>query len=105
MYFRVENDAGGNPTWKLYSSNGQLVAWAGETFYTTYNATRAATAFRAGASAARFETYLDNAGHYRWRAIRGGNKVAASGEAFSSKASADRAAENVRVNAGTASGL
>jgi uncharacterized protein YegP (UPF0339 family) len=61
--------------------------------------------FKAGASSARYDTYQDSAGSWRWRAWRGSDKVAASGEAFSSKWSAQSAADNVRSNAGGASGL
>ena len=51
----------------------------------------------------KFEIYADAAGKYRWRLVAGnGQNVASSGEAFESKASATRAAENVRDNAGKA---
>lgn len=104
MKFVVVNDAGGHPTWKLYSGNSQLVAWAGESFASTYSATRAAQDFKVGAKAAYYEIYSDTGGKWRWRAIRGGNKVAASGESFYGKYEAERAAANVRDNAGTATG-
>ena len=103
--FVVANDRSGNPTWWLYAANNQLVAWAGETFASTYNAQRAAVAFKAGARTARYEVYLDGGGSYRWRAWRGSDKVAASGESFSSRWAAQAAADNVRDNAGGASGL
>lgn len=104
MKFVVNNTTGGQPSWWLYSSNGQMVAWAGETFASTYNATRAAEAFKVGAKAAYYDVYQDTGAHWRWRATRGGNKVAASGESFYSKYDADRAAANVRDNAGGATG-
>ncbi|WP_100454569.1 DUF1508 domain-containing protein [Mycobacteroides abscessus] len=104
MYFVVSNDSGGHPTWKLYASNYKLVAWAGESFASTYNATRAAEAFKAGAKTASYDIYSDAGGNWRWRAIRGGNKVASSGESFYSKYDAERAAANVRDNAGGATG-
>jgi uncharacterized protein YegP (UPF0339 family) len=102
--FVVNNDSSGRPSWWLYASNHELVAWAGETFASTYNARRAAAAFKAGARSARYEIYLDGGGKYRWRAWRGSDKVAASGESFSSQRAAQAAADNVRNNAGTASG-
>ncbi|MGN7948529.1 hypothetical protein ACTJKH_07270 [Microbacterium sp. 22215] len=105
MYFEVSNDAGGHPTWKLFSANHQLVAWAGESFASTFNAQRAARAFQAAASVVFYEVYLDGGGKYRWRALRGGNKVAASGEAFASRDNAERAKENVRTGAGGARGV
>lgn len=88
----------GQYCWWLYAANGEQVAWAGETFPSFSNAQRAAEAFQSGAAAARFETYPDTAGKYRWRAWRSSDKVAASGEAFASKANAERAALNVKAD-------
>ena len=105
MQFVVGNDQGGNPTWWLYAANNKLVAWAGESFASTYNASRAAASFKAGAKTARYEVYLDAGNAYRWRAWRGSDKVAASGESFSSRWAAQAAADNVRDNAGGATGL
>lgn len=104
MRFVVQNTQGGQPAWWLYADNNELVAWSGETFDSTYNATRAAQAFKAGAATATYETYLDAASRWRWRAWRSSDKVAASGEAFSSEYAASRAAENVKANAGHATG-
>lgn len=104
MYFVAKNDSGGHPTWWLYGDNNKLVAWAGESFASLWNASRAAEAFKAGAKTATYDIYADSGGHWRWRAIRGGKYVAASGESFYSKDNADRAAANVRDNAGGATG-
>jgi uncharacterized protein len=104
MRFSVGNNKAGNPSWWLYADNNRKVAWAGETFASTSNAKRAASAFTAGAKTARYELYEDTGGNWRWRAWRSGDKVASSGESFSSKASAQRAADNVRDNAGNADG-
>ena len=105
MYFSAgETKSSGKYSWWLYGDNHEMVAWAGETFPSHYNAKRAAESFKAGASAARFEVYLDNGGEYRWRASRSSDLVAASGESFDSRYNAERAAENVRINAGRATG-
>lgn len=104
MYFRVDNNSGGQPSWWLYSSNGQMVAWAGESFASTSNATRAAEAFKVGASTARYEIYADTGGKWRWRAWRSSDKVAASGESFDSQYNAQRSADNVKADAGGATG-
>lgn len=104
MKFTVDRDRGGQPTWRLSATNGEQVAWAGESFASVDNAKRAATAFKNGAAQARYEIYADAAGHWRWRAWRSSDKVASSGEAFDSRANAERAAENVKVNAGAAEG-
>ena len=100
--FVVTDDRSGKSSWRLYATNTQLVAWAGETFASTYNARRAAIAFKAGAKTARYDVYLDAGGKYRWRAWRGSDKVASSGESFSSRSAAQAAADNVRDNAGGA---
>ncbi len=51
----------------------------------------------------KFEIYADAGGNYRWRLVSSnGQIVASSGEAFASKSNAQRAAENVRDNAGKA---
>lgn len=51
----------------------------------------------------KFEIYRDQGGSYRWRLVASnGQTVASSGESFASKANAERAAENVRDNAGKA---
>lgn len=105
MYFSVGRTTGGDYTWWLYSGNSQLVAWAGETFASQFNATRAATEFKAGAATARYEVYPDVSAEWRWRAWRSSDKVAASGESFANHANAQAAADNVSVNAGSATGL
>ena len=43
-----------------------------------FAAEAAAEAFKAGARTAGYDVYADAGGHWRWRANRGGNKVAAS---------------------------
>lgn len=49
---------------------------------------------------AKFETYADTAGKYRWRLkANNGEKIASSGESFDSRSNARRAAENVKTNA------
>jgi len=48
--------------------------------------------------------YPDLAGKWRWRAWRSSDKVAASGEAFTSVTNAQRAATNVQMNAIVATG-
>ena len=100
-HYTIATNTGGEPTWWLYAGNNEMVAWAGETFYSLANARRAAESFKAGAFSARYEVYRDAGGQYRWRAWRGSDKVAASGEAFSSESAAVQAADTVRRNAGT----
>lgn len=49
----------------------------------------------------RFEVYEDASSKYRWRLWSGSNKVASSGESFSSKSNADRAATSFKSKAKT----
>lgn len=104
MYFRVGPTDRGDYTWWLYSGNSKLMAWAGETFAGQFNADRAASAFKRGAAAARFEVYPDTGGEWRWRAWRASDKVAASGESFAGHTNAQAAADHVSASAGTATG-
>lgn len=104
MRFEVRANKGDDHSWWLVSSNGQTVAWAGESFASKSNANRAAEAFKAGAAEAKYELYEDKGGAWRWRAHRGGNVVAVPGESFASKSNAQRSADNVRDNAGGATG-
>jgi uncharacterized protein YegP (UPF0339 family) len=101
MYFKVGPNKAGNYTWWLHSGS-DMIAWAGEDFASKYNAERACLAFKAGASTASYEVYLDEGSKWRWRASRSSDKVAASGESFANKANAERAAVNVRDHAGAA---
>jgi uncharacterized protein YegP (UPF0339 family) len=104
MYFTVGNTQGGDPSWWLYGDNNRMVAWAGETFYDLSGARRACLAFKAGARTAQYDVYDDAGGSWRWRAWRSSDNVASSGEAFDSHYNAQRAAENVRDHAGSATG-
>lgn len=102
MRFEVKANKNDDYSWWLISSNGQTVAWAGESFASKSNAKRAAEAFKAGAAAATYELYADKGEKWRWRAHRGSNVVAVPGESFASKSNAQRAADNVRDTAGSA---
>ena len=50
-----------------------------------------------------YETFIDKAGQWRWHLrAANGRIVATSGEAFASEQHAERAARNVKANAGSA---
>lgn len=101
--YDVYADSAGNYRWRLWASNGKIVASSGEAFASKQNAERAATNFKAGAATWNYEVYADAASKYRWRAKAGnGQIVASSGEAFASKQGAQDAADNVKQNAGSA---
>lgn len=104
LRFEIKPTQNAQWSWWLYGANNEMVAWAGETFVSSTNAQRAATAFKTGSVTARYDVYLDTAGKWRWRAWRSSDKVAASGEAFASVTNAQRAATNVQMNASVATG-
>ena len=104
MRFSVGNNKAGTPSWWLYGGNGEMVAWAGESFASSSGALRAARAFKEGARSARFEVYQDAGQQWRWRAWRSSDKEASSGESFVSEHNAQRAADTVRDHAGLAAG-
>jgi len=103
--FEISTDKAGKARWALLSENGQSVASSGQPFSTVSNARRAARSFGERATSTEFEVYADAGGAYRWRAKSGnGQTTASSGESFSSRSNAQRAADNVRDNAGAATG-
>src|SRR4051794_19252460 len=105
MRCEVYSDSGGHYRWRLRSSNGQTVASSGESFASQSNATNAARNFKSQAKRWKYEVYSDSGGKYRWRAkSTNGQTVASSGESFTSQPNARRAADNVRDNAGSATG-
>lgn len=98
-------DAGRKCRWRLIAGNGENVASSGESFSSEQHATDAASNFKSKVASWDYEVYDDAAGEFRWRAkSSNGHKVASSGEAFASKQNAQRAADNVRDNAGGATG-
>jgi uncharacterized protein YegP (UPF0339 family) len=103
--FEVYDDKGGKPRWRLKAPNGQTTASSGEAFSSTANAKRAAENFKARAATATFDVHENTGGNYSWRATSSnGQTIATAGEAFSSKANAQRAADNVKAKAGAATG-
>lgn len=105
MYYRIVNDQSGSPRWWLYGDNNKMVAHSGESFDSTSNAKRACENFKANCSRWTYDVYADSGSNYRWRAkASNGQTVASSGESFDSQSNAQRAADNVRNNAGSATG-
>ena len=98
MEFVVDQGRGAHPTWRLYVGS-EMVAWAGETFTSMANASRAVQAFLDGADSARYEAYQRNGEQWRWRAWRSSSAVAYSGQRFETRTEAERAAEKVRRGA------
>lgn len=105
MRFEVYKDTASNYRWRLIADNGRKVATSGESFYSQSNASTAASNFKAKAKQWNYEVYLDSSSNYRWRAkSSNGQTVASSGESFDNRSNAQRAADNVRDNAGSATG-
>ncbi len=104
MRFQVGDTQGGTPAWWPYSRSNEIVTWAGETFASHSNATRPASSFKAGAATAATRSTLTMGTSGAGRAWRSSDKAASPGESFLSQHSAQRAAHNVRDNAGSADG-
>lgn len=94
----------GQFTWRLHTSNNELLARAGVGLDTFAAARRAAAAFKARSQDVVFEIYLNDSGEWRWRAWHSNTIVARSCEAFATRSTAERSCANVRVNAATADG-
>lgn len=105
MRYEVYADTSGNYRWRLIASNGRRVATSAESFYSQSNARTAAQNFKSKCSRWNYEIYLDRSSNYRWRAkSANGQTVASSGESFDSRSNAQRTADNVRANGGSATG-
>ena len=105
MHYEVYSDTSGSYRWRLKASNGQTIASSGEAFASQSNATAACQNFKAKCSLWTYEVYADAANKYRWTAEAGnGQTVASPGEPFASRDNAQRAADNVRLDGGNATG-
>ena len=105
MNFEVYADASGEYRWRLIAGNGQNVASSGEPFAGKANAERAAESFKANAASVTFEVYEDAGSSWRWRAkASNGQTTGSSGQSFASQSNAAAAADNVKQNAGKATG-
>jgi uncharacterized protein YegP (UPF0339 family) len=102
--FEVYSDGSDKYRWRLWSGSNKVAA-SGESFASKYNAERAADGFKSSAKTDDFEAFGSGTSWY-WHATApsNGKTVATGGESFVSKANAERAAENVRDNAGGATG-
>jgi len=103
MRFEVGPGNDGRPTWWLLSND--RIAEAGKGFVSRFEAWSTAAEFKDGAKLAWYETFIDEAGAYRWCAWLSSTKVVVSAQSFTSERAAKYAADNVRDHAGNASGL
>jgi uncharacterized protein YegP (UPF0339 family) len=102
--FDAQAESGGY-RWRLMTSNGRPVATSHESFSSEVNARRSAGHFGAIASSWLYEVYAEGDGGYRWRAkAANGRTLAISQDRFESGGDAERAADEVRANAGRAKG-
>jgi len=102
--FELFEDSAGEFRWRLRHDNGNILADSGEGYASKSNVQRALQSVRAhvpGAAYLRvdpvaYEVYADAAGEFRWRLLhRNGNILADSGEGYSSRSNARRAARRV----------
>ncbi|NLV04875.1 DUF1508 domain-containing protein [Haloarcula rubripromontorii] len=102
--FELFEDSAGEFRWRLRHDNGNIIADSGEGYASKSNVRRALESVRAYVPGAAYlkidpvayEVYADAAGEFRWRLLhRNGNILADSGEGYSSRSNARRAARRV----------
>lgn len=104
MNFEVYADAASNYRWRLWSGSNKVAA-SGESFASKSNAERAAEGFKTKAKTANYAIFVGSDTMWYWHGkASNGEKIATGGEAFVSEYNAQRAADNVRDNAGNATG-
>jgi uncharacterized protein YegP (UPF0339 family) len=103
--FELFEDNAGEYRWRLRHDNGNIIADSGEGYATESNATRSIDRLREYVGPADylwfdpagFEVYTDSAGQFRWRLVhRNGNILADSGEGYTRRNDASRAADRIR---------
>jgi len=82
--------------WRITAANGQAVAESPRSFASRAAALDAARDLRDRAGALSYDLVEESPGVHRWRATADGRPLAVSGDAFSSRSNAKRAAERVR---------
>jgi uncharacterized protein YegP (UPF0339 family) len=103
LKFEVYADTGGHYRWRLWSGSNKVAA-SGESFASKSNAERAANGFKSSAKTAKY-TITGSGSAWYWNAkASNGEKIATGGESFVSESGARRSYENVRDNAGSATG-
>lgn len=90
--------------WRLHSPENELIARAGTGLETFASAQRAATVFTVDSSSVCFVVYVNAVGEWRWRACPSHVILARSGNAFTTRVTAEQAVARVRTSAGSASG-
>jgi hypothetical protein len=105
MKFLVGLGPSGSPSWWLYGSNDEMLAWAGRYFASLEYAQRSALAFKSSAAAAKFEVYPYGDGGWRWRTLQYIDYyMAYSPGSFNEAAHARRAARNIAKGVSRAAG-
>jgi uncharacterized protein YegP (UPF0339 family) len=88
--------------WRMTAANGQVVAESPRSFASRVAALDAARDVRDSAGELHYDLVEEPRDVHRWRATRDGRVLAASGDTFSSRSNAKRAAERVRAIAAQA---
>jgi uncharacterized protein len=101
--FEVYADKADEYRWRLWSGSAKVAA-SGESFDSKFNAERAANGFKAAAASASYSTFGTGTSWFWHAKAPNGKIIASGGESFGSESNAKRAYENVRDNAGGATG-
>lgn len=106
MRFRIATGPDGAPSWWLYGTNDELLAWAGRQYVSLEFAHKEASAFQLAALRVRYEIYPHPAGGWAWRAVQPvDNYMAYSGGSFTRQGEARKAARHVKKGVHRSTGL
>ncbi len=101
LKFEMYKDGKEEYRWRLKSSNGKILATAGQGFKSKRSCEASINNLKDGAGDKyKFETYEDNKKEHRWRAIASnGQTVASSSQGYSNKADCEKAIALIKSSA------
>lgn len=105
MRFVVESSVAGRPAWWLIDDDGLVLAWSGTTYASLAIADQAAHRFRVEPDGRQFRLQERRGRSWRWTAWNAsGERVAVSGDWFTTTAEAGDAARRMTALASAAIG-
>jgi uncharacterized protein YegP (UPF0339 family) len=102
LKFEMYKDGKEEYRWRLKSSNGKVLATAGQGFKSKRSCETSIDNIKngAGSDKYKFEPYEDNKGEHRWRLVASnGQTVASSSQGYSNKADCDKAIALIKSSA------
>ncbi|MBM7518260.1 hypothetical protein [Nocardioides nitrophenolicus] len=105
MRFVVESVVAGHPAWWLIDNDGLVLAWSGTTYASLAIADHAAHRFRVDPEGREYRTEVRGDDSWRWTAWNpAGERVAVSGDYFTTSVEASDAADRMSALAGDSIG-